>query len=328
MMVGIKGRFGRQRRKVMRTRLWSIAAALLLCVSVTVAQTVGRPRITGLSHIALYTRDVDESRTFYRALLGYDEPFSLNKPDGSLDLTFIKVNDRQWIELFADREPGKDRLHQIAFETDDAEALRAYLASRGIKVPAKVPKGRTGNLNFTVNDPDGHIVEFVQYLPDSWTMRDKGKHMSERPLSVRLKHVGFAVDSLSRSMAFYRDILGCQETWRGSSDGKQLSWVNLTVPDGADYVELMLYDSPPSLTRLGTMNHLSLETTDIVETAARLESSPARSKYDRTLVVKTGINRKRQLNLFDPDSTRVEFMEPGTIDGLPTPSSTAKPPRQ
>jgi len=40
-----------------------------------------------------------------------------------------------------------------------------------------------------------------------------------------------------------------------------------------------------------------------------------------------GTNRKRQLNLFDPDGTRVELMEPGTVDGQPVPSSTAPPPR-
>jgi len=43
--------------------------------------------------------------------------------------------------------------------------------------------------------------------------------------------------------------------------------------------------------------------------------------------IRTGVNRKRQLNLFDPDGTRVELMEPKTIDGAPAPSSTAPPPK-
>ena len=178
------------------------------------------------------------------------------------------------------------------------------------------------------NDPDGHIVEFVQCLPDGWTMKDKGKHLGVKSFSTHLKHIGFSVFGLKKSLAFYRDILGCQETWRGSSDGRQLSWVNLKVPDGTDYIELMLYEEPPSPVRLGTMNHMSLETTDLNTTAAKLEASPARKTYDRPLIVKTGINRKRQLNLFDPDSTRVEFMEPSTVDGVPAPSSNAKPPRE
>jgi hypothetical protein len=39
-----------------------------------------------------------------------------------------------------------------------------------------------------------------------------------------------------------------------------------------------------------------------------------------------GVNGKRQANLFDPDGTRVELMEPVTEDGKPVPSSAAPPP--
>lgn len=311
----------------MTTRLSVLVALAALIASGASAQPVQRPHITGVSHIALYSADIEQSRIFYTGFLGFDEPYSLNRPDGSLDIAYFKVNDRQWIELFADREPGKDRLHQVAFETDDAEALRSYLSTKGIKVPDKVAKGRTGNLNFTVRDPDGHIVEFVQYLPESWTGLDRGKHLSSSASSTHLKHVGFAVDSLNRALLFYSGILGCTETWRGSSDGKQLSWVNLKVPDGDDYIELMLYSDPPSLTRLGSMNHLSLEVADITNTVEALERRPAYAKYRRALTVRTGINRKRQLNLFDPDSTRTEFMEAVTVHGKVSPSSTAKPPR-
>jgi lactoylglutathione lyase len=34
------------------------------------------------------------------------------------------------------------------------------------------------------------------------------------------------------------------------------------------------------------------------------------------------------VNLFDPDGTRVELMEPETIDGQPAPPSTLPPPRR
>jgi len=41
---------------------------------------------------------------------------------------------------------------------------------------------------------------------------------------------------------------------------------------------------------------------------------------------KVGRNAKRQINLFDPDGTRVEVMEPTTADGKPVPPSTAPVP--
>ena len=44
-----------------------------------------------------------------------------------------------------------------------------------------------------------------------------------------------------QALDFYTNILGFQETWRGSSNPDQLSWINLRVPDGTDYVELMAH---------------------------------------------------------------------------------------
>ena len=40
----------------------------------------------------------------------------------------------------------------------------------------------------------------------------------------------------------------------------------------------------------------------------------------------TGVNGKRQVNMYDPDGTRVEIMEPNTVDGKPRPPSPAPPP--
>jgi catechol 2,3-dioxygenase-like lactoylglutathione lyase family enzyme len=299
----------------------------IFCISLAFAQEPKRPRITGISHVAVFVHNMDSSFAFYKDFLGYEEPFRIKKADSSISTVFIKVNDTQCIELFPERGEGNDRLYQVAFITDNAEALRVYLASQGVKVPAKVGKGRIGNYNFTCKDPDGHTVEIVQYEPDGWTMIDAGKHVSDARVSTHLKHIGFAVDFLERSMKFYRDILGFQETWRGSRDGKQLSWVNMRVPDGTDYVEFMLYQDPPTMERLHTMNHLSLEVADIQKAVNHLEARSARKSYSQKMEVKAGINRKRQCNLFDPDGTRTEIMEPGTVDGIPTPPSKAPAPR-
>src|SRR5438309_4982101 len=137
-----------------------------------------------------------------------EEPFSLKNPDGSPSMTFFKVNDRQYIELSPEKEPNTDRLNHISIQTDNAEAMRVYLASKGIKVPDKTPKGRIGNSNFTVKDPDGHGVEIVQYEPAGWTVREKGKFMSDSRISNHMMHVGIIVTDLNRAMKFYGDVLG------------------------------------------------------------------------------------------------------------------------
>lgn len=127
----------------------------LIITSLGAAAQPPRPKILGVAHIALFAKDLDKSRAFYHDFLGFDEPYSLNNADGSVSMTFFKINERQYIELSPEREPASDRLNHIALETDNAEAMRQYLASKGVKVPDKTPKGRIGNSNFTFRDlPD------------------------------------------------------------------------------------------------------------------------------------------------------------------------------
>ena len=83
-------------------------------------------------------------------------------------LTYFKVNDHQYIEVFPElKSETEDRLSHIAFETTDIQELRNYLASRGVKVPATLKPGLDGNVSMMLKDPDGHNVEFVQYMPGS-----------------------------------------------------------------------------------------------------------------------------------------------------------------
>jgi hypothetical protein len=121
-------------------------------------------------------------------------------------------------------------------------------------------------------------------------------------------------------------VLGFQEKWRGGTNPKQLSWINMRVPDGQDYVEFMLYGSMPPQSKWGTSNHISLEVPDVAKAVSVLESRPSFKEYGKPLTIRTGINGKRQVNIYDPDGTRVELMEPMTSSGEEVPSSTAPPP--
>jgi lactoylglutathione lyase len=304
-----------------------ILFANILLRSSICAQTPPRPHITGISHIAVFAHDYKKSRAFYGQFLGFQEPYSLKSPDGSPSMTFFKVNERQYIELFPEREPNTDRLSHISLETDNIEALRAYLASRGVKVPSKAERGRIGNLSFNITDPEGHTVEMVQYMPEGKTLQARGQFMSEDRVSKRITHVGLIATKLDAEYKFYTDILGFTEFWRGSSTGKVLSWINLKVPDGDDYIELMLAAEQPDPTHRGGAHHLCLQVPDVRASVAALEAKPYFQAYERTIDPRIGISRKRQANLYDPDGTRIELMEPDTIDGKPTPASTAPAPQ-
>jgi catechol 2,3-dioxygenase-like lactoylglutathione lyase family enzyme len=305
-----------------------LAWPLLFAPNPAAQKPVTRPKILGVAHLAVFVSDLPKARAFYEDLLGFEEPFTLPKPDGSVEIAFVKINDRQGIELFNRPSAGEGQLNHIAIYTDDADRMRDYLASQGVAVPERVGKGRTGNKNFMVKDPDGHSVEIVEYQPDSWTAKDAGKHLPPTRVSEHAIHVGILVGNLDAATKFYHGILGFQEFWRGSAaTSKTLSWVNMRVPDGTDYVELMLYDQIPAPDRRGSAHHLCLVVPDAEKAIAALDVRPSRASYTRSVELRTGINRKRQVNLFDPDGTRVELMEPNTVDGKPTPSSTLPPPR-
>jgi lactoylglutathione lyase len=89
----------------------------------------------------------------------------------------------------------------------------------------------------------------------------------------------------------------------------------------------MLYDKLPAPDGRGTKNHASLTVPDADKALVELKVRAAKTGYDREIVIQTGVNRKRQINLYDPDGTRIELMEPNTVDGQPAPNSTAPVPK-
>jgi lactoylglutathione lyase len=289
-----------------------------------------RPKVLGVAHMAVYVKNLAKTRQFYEEMLGFGEPFTLpNKDKSGTRIVFIKVNDKQYFEIFNEKDRGEGQLNHISFYVDSADRAYAFFKAHGIEVmgdTGQVGKGQTGNKNFNVKDPDGHIVEIVEYQPDSWTAREAGKFMPSTRISDHIMHVGVLVGDLDKSMAFYHGLLGFTEFWRGSGSPKSLSWVNMKVPEGDDYLEFMLYNKIPEPDGRGTKNHASLTILDADKALEEIKRRAAKIGYTREIVIQTGVNRKRQINLYDPDGTRIELMEPNTVDGKPAPSSAAPPP--
>jgi catechol 2,3-dioxygenase-like lactoylglutathione lyase family enzyme len=254
-----------------------------------VAAPAERPPIVGISHVAFHVSDVAKARAFYGVLLGYAEAGPLR----------FAINDRQSVELLAGVPPGQDdRLSHVAFETTDLAALRAYLAAKGVRA-ASADDGA-----LRVTDPDGHTVDFVERT--AATAKPPGTRISDR-----LLHVGLTVADAAAADRFYKEVLGFAEIWRGGRTDAETSWINMKVPDGTDYLEYMLVSGKVDRERLGTLHHLALRVPDIQAALETLRSRPgADAKTMRTPQV--GRNNRWQLNLYDPDGSRCELMEPFT----------------
>ncbi|MEP6642911.1 MAG: VOC family protein [Acidobacteriaceae bacterium] len=288
---------------------------LLLVSALSQSQTpaspspILRPPIVGVAHIGLRTDNLPAARKFYTGILGFAEPFSLDHPvaeGGGLMLTYFKVNDHQYVEVFPElKNPKQDRLSHISFETLDAEQLRAYLASRGVKVPDKLEPMLDGNLGFDVTDPDGHDVEFVQFRADSLQLKNFGKFLPDARVSRRIIHVGVVVKDRAAADHFYKDILGFKEFWHGGMKDKSTDWVDMRVPDGTDWLEYMMNVHNPTPRDLGVMHHFALGVNDVRASHAQLLTRGLISKEKPQI----GRDGKWQFNLYDPNFTRVELME-------------------
>jgi catechol 2,3-dioxygenase-like lactoylglutathione lyase family enzyme len=285
-------------------------AALAVCGFSQANTAPTRPHIVGVAHIGLHTDNLEAARVFYGRQLGFEEAFQLNKPQGGLMLVYFKVNDHQYIEVFPDwKGPEQLILSHIAFETDNIQQLRDYLDSKGVKVPAALHTGLDGNVSFMIKDPDGHDIEFVQYMPGSLHSRNFGKAMPATRVSERIIHVGTTVSDRAAFDALYRDILGFREFWHGGMTDDETNWVDMRVPDGTDWFEYMLNVKNPSAKTLGVMNHMALGVPSVKD--------GYKTVMDRGLIPaqgpKIGRDGKWQLNLYDANLTRAELMEPKPV---------------
>lgn len=311
----------------MKTNLLQVFVCILTTWSTLTVQAqteYRRPLITGVANVAFFTKDMESSRQFFKEYLGFAEPFSLiDKKGKEISHTFIKINDRQYVELLPEQHQGGNRMYHFSIETNDVEGMRKYLESKGVKVPKKTRTRRTGNSTFYITDPNGTTFEFIQYNPHSMSDKNRGKDMPNTRISTHMTHVGFMVSNLNKALSFYRDILGFKEIWRGSKDNKKVTWVNLQVPDGNNYIELVMYDKEPTEAKMGSMNHICLEVKDVSKAATTLANRTLPKECKKTTMIRTGIDKKRQINCFDLNGTRVEIMEEKTVDGKPAPSFKA-----
>jgi lactoylglutathione lyase len=271
----------------------ALIISLLTVFLLSAAENVKRPKILGVAHMAFYVSNLPKARAFYEDYLGFGEPYSLKGKDGSDKTAIIKINDNQYIELTADQPKNDGQLSHIAFYTDDINSMYEYLSSCGIKVPEKIDKGRAGNLAFTITDPDNHVIEFVQYEPDSWTSREIGKFMPVTRIGIRIDHIGITSADEELSNKFYRDILG----FIGNGKPK--------VPDGTERIEFGTYHKTPTVEFRGSRNHLCLISSTDVEQAVEILK-----KRNPGIPIETHILKKRNwhANISDPDGTRIELV--------------------
>ncbi|HXR39154.1 MAG TPA: VOC family protein [Terracidiphilus sp.] len=292
-----------------------LVAASLVAFSLTAAaqlpdKPIMRPRITGISHIAVYTSNPAATEHFYVDIVGAVKQADPETPRG----VRYALSATQFIEVLPLPEgSGINRLDHTAWNTDDAETLRRYLGSKAWKVPGQVEKGIDGSLWFTVKDPEGNKVELVQ-LPE---------HPKPLPapnaIGQHIIHLGYLVHNRAVEDTFYRDLLGFKPYWFGGMVEGRIDWVSQQSPDSHDWLEYMLTHGNTPLSAsagipadmsqhdLGVLDHLSIGE-DSVPQAYKVLADADRLGGVHDSAPKIGKDGKYQFNLYDPDGIRLELM--------------------
>lgn len=273
-------------------RNFLLALALTATISLS-AQQPTRPAITGVAFARFYTTNPQAAQKFYGDTLGFQR-----KDDGGIWV--YPVNHSQWIEVVNATPRSNVRMAAVGFTTSNAAQLQSYLEARGIKPETALADGQ-----FAVRDPEDNLVFFVQNGSEKLVASAPA---SPNASSTRIIHVGFMVDSREKENAFWQTILGFRPYWHGGHTDDATDWVALQVPDGSDWIEYMLNPAAqPTLSQAGMSDHFSLGVAHMPDVVAAL----ARNHCEGPNCTSSKIGRdgKTQLNLFDPDKTRVEFME-------------------
>jgi lactoylglutathione lyase len=282
-------------------------SSLLFCSFVAVpfcalAQpTPQHPRIIGLSHVALYAGDIGAERLFYEEVLGFSSPFTLKHPDGTDWIVNVKVNDEQFIELFAEPPKGDGPLNHFALCTDNAKLLADEIKGKGVQLVSELHTGQTGNDFFALRDPDGHLIEIVEYSPSGRTAQDRGFFLPSTRASNHILSVGIRVRSAALETKFYREILGLQEVSRIGPSATQPGSIILRVPDGDDEIRLLLFIEFPS--QQTTDDYVSLADTRVLEADHSSNATPGPNHSKN----QTGKAEDATRNLYDPAGMRIEM---------------------
>ncbi|HEY1648881.1 MAG TPA: VOC family protein [Terracidiphilus sp.] len=283
-----------------------VFAAVSLAIFAVAASAQQRPKITGISHIAVYATDPAATGHFYTAIVGAAK---LPDPE-NLQGARYAISSTQFIEVLPlPPNAGINRLDHTAWNTGSAEGMRKYLAAKGWKTPAHVEKGADGSRWFAVLDPEGNKVEFVQ--PPAHPKPIDAPNL----IGHQIIHVGFLVHDRAKEDTFYRGLLDFRPYWFGGMRENEIDWVSQQSPDGHNWLEYMLRPLPAGATSLppetqrslGVVDHVSIGVVSVPDTFKTLQTAN-RLEGRHDAAPKIGKDGKYQLNLYDPDDTRIEVM--------------------
>lgn len=291
-----------------------LLALLLVCCLGRVPVSAAEWPLLGLARVSIRVNDLQQARAFYTGVAGFEDVFDVHNPDGSVAAVYFKVNDEQFLEIIPGLKPDDARpMIGFAIRTDRIEKLYAMLATAGLH-PGKIQVDADGSTGFKLMSLPGQdldYLEFVEYGRKSLAQRTKGEYLGAHRLSTHLEHVGIIAADFDAAYDFYVKKLGFHEMWRRvTTDQSRVVIDHIEMPGPvADFVELSNQSGtkvPLTRGRAGTAAHIALTVPDVKNVQATVQKLDASL---RQTPPRYGLDNRWNFNLFDPDGTRVEWMQ-------------------
>jgi catechol 2,3-dioxygenase-like lactoylglutathione lyase family enzyme len=270
-----------------------VAAVALLAVVALAGKVSGRPKILGIVGMEIFSSNVPATNLFYGRLVELSGPCNWceNNP-----YRLVEIPSGQILGVSpAPRTPAKNLLVSVTFAVDNEKAMKQWLVANHIPVKESSGPYRDRGSYLLVADPEGHQIYFRSANGDKTDYK-----------RLPMIHAGWVVKDRAAMDKFYKDVLGFRVYWTGGMKDGETDWVDMQVPDGTDWIEYML-NVPENADKhtLGVMNHIALGVPDVRAAAKQLEANGVKLPEEPQI----GRDGKWQLNLYDPDDTRVELME-------------------
>ena len=175
------------------------AVSIQSAVSDTKEKTL--PSLVGIAHVAFRVSDVAKSRAFYQKL-GFEQSFEFNDL-GNPPVSYIKVNDHQFIELYQRKDDSQPiGLMHLCYETNDIETpWMIYQVHSGLLLPTLIefqPMNSLGEIDDALDrsKKGRHVPGEGRPLPNPEWMKD-----SELSIEIQIYDLSLPMSHLSEQAA-------------------------------------------------------------------------------------------------------------------------------
>jgi len=154
----------------MMKRLATILLAVCLTATVyTQTSSTIKNRNKMKLNAGIITTKLAESKAFYTKNLGFGVTFEnefyllLHTPNHEAEISFLLPNHPSQLPFY--HKPFQRQGIYLTIEVDNVDEIYEEMKNKGVEIKVEIRNEFWGDRHFSIEDPNGVIVDFVKYSP-------------------------------------------------------------------------------------------------------------------------------------------------------------------